>query len=84
MNIVPYSNIVLYSTGCPKCEVLKKKLDQNAIPYTICKDTELMKQLGFEEVPILRVGNKCSMAGNYFETFRDMNFTEAVQWINEQ
>ena len=28
-------DVVLYSTGCPKCKVLKKKLDAKDIKYTL-------------------------------------------------
>lgn len=62
----------LYSTGCPKCQVLKKKLDAAGINYTIESDIEIMKTKGFLQVPILEVDGKY------------MNFTEANKWIGEQ
>lgn len=62
----------LYSTGCPKCQVLKKKLDAAGINYTIESDIEIMKDKGFLQVPILEVDGKY------------MNFTEANKWIGEQ
>ena len=62
----------LYSTGCPKCQVLKKKLDAAGINYTIESDIKIMKDKGFLQVPILEVDGKY------------MNFTEANKWIGEQ
>ena len=62
----------LYSTGCPKCQVLKKKLDAAGINYTIESNIEIMKDKGFLQVPILEVDGK------------HMSFTEANKWIGEQ
>lgn len=69
---------ILYTIDCPKCLVLEKKLTEKGIEFTTVKDKELMLQLGFSEMPMLRIvsGNN----GNYV----DLNFTEAVQWINKQ
>lgn len=64
--------VKLYSTGCPRCVVLKKKLQQKGIPYEEENDKDLMVSLGFKEVPILDVD------GVVFE------FTEAVHWINSK
>ena len=38
-------SITLYSTGCPKCKVLKAKLDQKDLTYDIETDIEKMKEL---------------------------------------
>lgn len=62
---------VLYSTGCPRCEILKKKLDSEGVEYEVCEDVEVMKSLGIMSVPVLKVGEK---------TF---NFSEAIQGMKE-
>lgn len=49
--------IVLYSTGCPKCNVLKSKLNKAGIKYTIVSDTNKILETGFNVVPILKVGD---------------------------
>ena len=55
--------IILYSTGCPKCRILKKKLDEKGVNYEVCSDTERMIGLGFTEVPVLEVkGEKYSFS----------------------
>ena len=63
-------NIILYSTGCPKCNVLKRKLAEKNVDYEEVNDTELMLELGFTQVPVLRVN------GNV------MSFADAVTWLN--
>ena len=64
--------IILYSTGCPKCKVLERKLHDKGIYYTKNKSLNEMERLGFTTVPVLYV------SGKY------LKFNEAVKWINEQ
>jgi glutaredoxin len=64
--------VVLYEHGCPRCKVLKSKLDQKGIKYENITDVEIMKEKGFAEAPKLEVGTKI------------MDFKEAVEWIKEQ
>lgn len=67
-----YGDIVLYSTGCPKCEVLKKKLAEKDIPYTENNSVDEMLALGITQVPVL--GNNGTI----------MDFKQAVEWVNKQ
>lgn len=64
--------IILYSTGCPRCEVLKKKLAEKSVNYTEVTSVEDMLAIGIKEVPVLSVD----------ETL--MNFKDAVDWVNNQ
>ena len=64
-------NIILYTTGCPRCAVLKKKMDAKHIIYTQERDEKLMEAKGFMESPILEVDGVC------------MGFSEANKWINQ-
>lgn len=64
--------VIIYSTGCPKCKVLKEKLDSKEISYDIISDTSVMINKGIETVPVLEVD------GNV------MDFKTAVDWINER
>jgi glutaredoxin len=64
-------NIVLYSTGCPKCKVLKQKLDSKAIAYTENNTVSDMMALGIQQVPILEVDGEL------------LSFTLANEWINK-
>lgn len=63
--------IIFYTTGCPKCSVLKKKLDMAHMEYEVCRDTDIMSQKGLMSAPALEVDN------------RIMNFKEAVDWLKE-
>lgn len=62
--------IVLYSTGCPRCNVLETKLKNKGIDFEEINDTKLMIEKGFDSVPILEVD------GNY------MDFGKANEFIN--
>ena len=64
--------VILYEHGCPRCKVLKSKLDQKGIEYENITDVEVMKAKGFTEAPKLEVEGKI------------MDFKEAVTWIGEQ
>lgn len=62
-------SVVLYSTGCPKCSVLKTKLDSKRINYTTVTDTNVMLSKGIDTVPVLEVDGKF------------LSFSEAVDWL---
>lgn len=64
--------VKMYTTGCPRCNVLKKKLDEKGIQYEMIADKDIMISKGFSVVPILEVND------------RTMDFTEAIKWINER
>ena len=63
-------SIILYTTHCPKCQVLQKKLDQKEIPYLINENVDEMLKRGLMSAPGLEVDGTT------------MNFTEANKWIN--
>lgn len=65
-------NIILYSTGCPRCTVLEKKLEAKGIDFSFNNSIEEMESLGIMEVPVLYVDGE------------RMSFSEAVSWINRQ
>ncbi len=64
--------VTLYSTNCPRCVVLEKKLQNAGINFSINNNIEEMLALGFLEAPILMVDGKA------------MTFKEANDWIGEQ
>ena len=65
-------SVILYSTGCPKCKVLKAKLQQNNIEYVEVSDVAIMKEKGFEYVPVLEIDGVAH------------SFKDAVEWIGGQ
>lgn len=64
--------ITLYSTGCPRCAVLRQKLDAAHIDYSISDNINDIIAQGFMSVPVLKVDNKY------------MDFGQAVKWVNNQ
>ncbi|MBQ2396916.1 MAG: hypothetical protein II304_07790 [Bacteroidales bacterium] len=63
--------VKLYSTGCPKCIVLTKKLDSAGITYDVFDDVDKMIEIGMTTVPMLEVDGKI------------MNYKEAIDWIKK-
>lgn len=64
--------IIFYSIGCPRCNVLKKKLDDKNIEYYTIADEEQIKAAGISILPVLEIeGEK-------------LDYPAAVKWVNEQ
>ena len=64
--------ITLYTTHCPRCVVLEKKLNAKGIKFEICEDQDLMVEKGFMSAPMLEVDDEV------------LDFTKAVAWINNK
>lgn len=62
--------ITLYSTHCPRCCIIEKKLKSNGIEFELFDDEDAMLEKGFKEVPKLEVDGVL------------MDFKEANEWIN--
>lgn len=65
--------IKLYSNDCPKCRVLKAKLDSKDITYKKISDIDLMMEKGIESVPVLELDD-----GEL------LDFSSAIKWVNHQ
>lgn len=63
-------NIILYTTHCPKCSVLEKKLAKKNIEYTEFTSVQDMLNMGINTVPVLSVNGEL------------LSFEKANQWIN--
>ena len=63
-------DVVLYTTHCPLCTVLERKLDMAGVKYAINDNIDEIRKLGYLSVPVLIVD------GN------DMNFKEACVWAD--
>lgn len=61
--------MTFYTTHCPRCNVLKAKLDKANFVYDTCEDLDTMLALGIQSAPALKVGEKI------------MNFKEAIDWL---
>lgn len=64
--------VVMFSTHCPKCKVLQKKLDEVGVSYTENCDVDAMMELGIQQAPMLLVGDEL------------MDFTRAIAWVRQQ
>lgn len=64
--------IILYSTNCPKCKILEKKLTEKNIKFTKNNNVIDMTELGIDQVPVLSIDGKL------------LSFVEANKWINER
>lgn len=63
--------VILYSTGCPKCNVLKQKLDEVGIVYEVNSNVDEIMKLGVRSVPVLSVDGKLYL------------FMDAINWLNK-
>lgn len=61
--------ITLYSTMCPKCNILQKKLNAKNIKYEEINDIDAMINKGYLSAPVLEVA---------------MDFETANKWVNAQ
>lgn len=50
----------LYSSGCPKCNILEKKLVAKNIPFEIIHDfnSDYLLSEGFNSLPVLELDSK--------------------------
>lgn len=64
------NKIVLYTTHCPKCRILEKKLTDKGVPFISCEDTTEMQNKGITSVPVLMVNDNM------------MNYYDAVKYVN--
>lgn len=64
--------ITVYSkVGCPKCKVLKLKLEQKGMEYAECQDQEKMRKMGFKSLPVLDIDGT------------QLKFEDAVKYVNQ-
>ena len=64
--------IILYTNNCPKCKILKNKLDEKNIKYEICNDIDLMIEKGFKSVPMLKIEGQI------------LNFNDSIIFLKEK
>ena len=64
--------IILYTTHCPKCNILQSKLNAKNIEYTVEESIEKMQAKGIELLPCLEVDGEI------------LQFAAANKWVNSQ
>ena len=65
-------NVILYSTGCPKCKVLKMKMNAKGIQYTENNSVDEMLELGIKSAPTLSVNGQM------------MDYMSALTYVKEK
>lgn len=63
--------VIFYTTHCPQCNILSKKLEAKNIQYSTVDNVETMLGLGLTTAPALSIDGGAPM-----------NFKESVNWIN--
>lgn len=63
-------NIIFYTTHCPKCLVLERKLKAKDIPFETETNLSEIEKTGIKSVPLLKVNDTI------------MDFSEALKWVN--
>ncbi len=62
--------VTLYSTGCPRCKMLEKALNDAGIVYNYCTDIDTIAKLGVKFVPVLETKEGL------------LDYAKALQWIH--
>lgn len=73
------ANIRLYSTGCPKCNIIEKKLNALNAQYDIITDIDEIKEIceaiNNDSLPLLQVDEAWGAA--------IYDFAGAIKWIKK-
>ena len=65
--------ITIYTTQtCPKCKILKKKLQEKGIEYKEFNDEDEMQRIGILSVPVMDVDGE------------QLDFPAAIKYVNER
>lgn len=65
--------ITIYTTQtCPKCKILKKKLQEKGIEYKEFNDEDEMQRMGILSVPVMDVDGE------------QLDFPTAIKYVNER
>lgn len=64
--------INLFSNDCPRCKILKQKMDEKGIEYNTISEFDELIERGIMTLPVLKEGNEY------------MNFLQAIKWVNNK
>lgn len=56
--------VILYTVGCPKCNVLEMKLKKKNIEFETVTDVDKMIELGIQSAPVLSVDGELLVFSN--------------------
>ena len=63
--------IIMFTTHCPQCSVLAKKLQQKNIAFEEIDDIHIINDAGITSVPMLLIDDNLLL-----------DFKKSVEWIN--
>ena len=63
--------VILFTTHCPKCNAIVKKLERAGIQYEVNEDIEEMRARGYTTAPMLDVDGT------------SYDFSQALKWLKE-
>ena len=64
--------VILFTTHCPKCNAIVKKLERAGIQYEVNEDIEEMRARGYTTAPMLDVDGT------------SYDFSQALKWLKEK
>lgn len=65
--------VILYTTHCPKCRILEKKLNIAGVDYSASEKLDKLIRAGYSSAPMLELED-----GSF------LNFKEACKWADSQ
>jgi len=65
--------MILYTIGCPKCNILENKLKAKGIDFEECRDKKIMQEKGITTLPVL-----------VLDGGEQLTYLDAVKWVNNK
>lgn len=63
--------MIFYTQNCPKCDILKKKLEQKGLSFTVeSNNFQKLINAGIKQLPVLEIDDKL------------LSFSDAIKYIN--
>ena len=62
--------VILYSTHCPRCNILAQKLKDKNVEFEEVNDIEIMEEKGIRVAPMMELDGEM------------MDYGAAVKWVN--
>jgi predicted DCC family thiol-disulfide oxidoreductase YuxK len=72
INMKENEKVILFTTHCPKCNAIVKKLERAGIQYEVNEDIEEMRARGYTTAPMLDVDGT------------SYDFSQALKWLKEK
>lgn len=68
--------MILFSTHCPKCNILNKKMQDKNLQYEVVEDINKMMELGIKSAPVLFIEEDNGES-------KQLTYFDAVKYINQ-